>query len=226
MQVTLPSETAGELTLPSGLIVWVQTVNALHREQAAEAADLWASRAARTYRKGGEGYEDLTEQFEDGGIELQCGFLADQGYLDGSYAHEAETKFPGLNEPTRNDGETDDAFDKRVLAFDEAQAATGTKRAKHIEKLYEAAKKTAEGLTAPVRLERCCKAAYVRKRQAAFGSRFILEVLARGVRQAEDHARMVYPSADAVADLPDDVRQALITKYFETDPVRPAEVPI
>ncbi len=225
MQVTLPSRTASEITLPGGLVVWIQTVNALQREAAREAADLYASREARTYRKGGEGWTDLAEQFEDGGIDVQTGFIADAGFLDGTYQRDAEAKHPQIDAPVRNDNETDEAFDKRVLAWESAVGPSQKKRTAHIEAAYNNMKKGATGLLESTRIERCCRIVYERKRREAFSTRFVLEMLARAVRTAEDHAIAVYHSADVVADLPDEIREALMNAYFNNDNVTPAAVP-
>lgn len=226
MQVTLPTKTAGEVTLPGGLKVWVQTVNALHREQARESADLFAAREARPYRKDGEGWHSAREQFEDAGTDMQCSYLADSGYLDGKYQTIAETKFPALEAPTRNENETDDAYDKRVAAYDENCGKMGTKRAKHIETAYETVKRESAELLEETRLDRCCKAVYERKRREAFSTRFILELLLRGVRDADDHRAPYFAAVEILEDLPDETRDALITAYFSLDSVAPSAVPI
>jgi hypothetical protein len=225
MQVTLPTRTAGICELPNGQSVWIQTVNALQREQAREAADLAAAREARPFRRSGEGYRALREQFEECGAELLGGYLADCGYLAGSYQREAEQRFPPAEPPVRDEGEGDDAFDQRVAAWDEQRARAAQQRADHIEQRYEAVKREASALSEAERIERCCREAYELKRREAFGTRFVLELLARAVRNVEDHRRPIYAGSDEVADLADEIRDALLAAYFRCDPVSPAQVP-
>jgi hypothetical protein len=223
--IALPTKTASEVTLPGGLQVWVQTVNALQREQAREAADLAAAREARPFRRGGEGYRALREQFEECGAELLCGYLADCGYLAGSYQREAEQRFPTDEPPVRQEGEEDEAFDGRVALWDERCEQAARRRTDCIEQRYEAVKREAAALMEAERIERCCRAAYELKRREAFGTRFVLELLARAVRHAEDHRRPIYADADEVADLADEIRDALLAAYFRCDPVSPAQIP-
>ena len=231
--ITLPTRTACEATLLDGARVWVQTLNDTQRTDVFECSDFTAAERARRYRKAGTSdYETIIEQLEDGGAEMQAGYLADQGYIDGSYDKAANEKYPDAEQPVRINGESDELFDRRVEEYGNKHAEIGQKRQKFIEAAYEGRKK--QELATPDtagRITRCVTAIYKRKRQEAFTFAFICETLARAVRCIDDHGKLYWLTSDGkpdvakVADLTDAERNHAWNLYINVDKVLPSDIP-
>jgi hypothetical protein len=221
----LPQQTAGETQIGE-ITIWVQTLNESQRSEAFEEADQYAALRIARYRKTDTDlYASIRADFEEQGPEMQAGYLADQGYIDGTYHQAAEALYPTPEPIFRMENEADERFDNRVeegIALREERARL---RDKHIEDSYNARKKAEMKSPAADRVARCMRALYARKRQEAFTRRYMIEVIYRAVRRAEDHARRYYPSVEAVADLDDATRAGLVEFYYSLDTVTPQQVP-
>src|ERR1019366_4036673 len=188
---------------------------------------------AMRYRKPGTpDYEVIMTDLIDGGAEMQAGFLADEGYIDRTYQNAAEGAFPEPEMPVRKEGESDELFDRRAEAFETTMREMGAKRQKFVEEAYDGRLRSErEATDTGDRLQRCITALYQRKRQDAFGKQFVIETLARAVRDEHDHRKLYFIRADgepdtaAVADLDDPTREALSMMYFALDKVTPQQIP-
>src|SRR5579859_2707946 len=109
MDVTLPTRTAGEVTLAGGTRIWLKTLNALQRAEAQSRAELHAVREARPWRRGNEGWQAALEEFAEWSVELQADYLAAAGDLDGTAAEQADRREPEPPRPER-DGPDDVAY--------------------------------------------------------------------------------------------------------------------
>jgi hypothetical protein len=220
-----PTHTAGNVTLPDGRSVWIKTLNGPERDDSRECADFFAAEAVLVYRKGGSRYTALLAEFEDADTAHQCDYLAEAEFMFGDAAQQLAEKYVHPERPERGDKD-DDQYDAALDGWRKDCISLTDKREKAEAAFVKREKDKASNLSEKVRVERCVGAAKRRKRREVFMRRFLMEVLWRAVRTADDHAAKFYESSDAVAELDDDLRDLLTSRYYNHDPVAPTAIPI
>jgi hypothetical protein len=224
VDVTLPTRTAGEVTLSDGTRIWLKTLNALQRAEAQSRAELAAVREARPWRRGNEGWQAALEEFAEWGAERQSDYLAVSGDLDGAFAEQVNRQATEPARPER-DGREDAAYADLLETWEADCERTVCKRLELMAGLRREARERALAMPAAERMEECAQENWRRTYRAMFGTRMMLETLFRAARRPEERGRPHFAGVEEIADLPDVDCERLLNAYLELDCIQPAEIP-
>lgn len=219
-----PRATAGELTLPGGEQVWVQTLNAFHRDEMRPACAAYAQRASARLGANGDMRRVTEDILRDEGADVQVSLLVNWSFANGDVLATLDAELPPLPQPERGDL-TDEAW---LDALDAWTAAVEDREKQRDARSTELRKEQTEffaGMDEAERLERCIAARRSMEFSEAFMRRYKIGTWYRAVRRADNHLQLYFGSEDEVANLPGDAMAAIERRYNELDTVAAAEVP-
>lgn len=220
----VPQRTADTCTLPNGEVVWIQTLNELHKADCDRAARRYAALECKDFAPGGPLRAVALQQVQAMSAEDQAMFLAQELYRTGEMFRALDADFPPIPEPERGEG-TEAAFVNAHKKWRKACDQREVERRAKADTIVKAEVDRCLALQASRRVASCVETYVNREFASVFISRIEVEELYRAVRQMEDHSVRYYRSAEEVYDLDDRTRETLLIKYAEIDGVRAAEVP-
>ena len=217
---SFPSFIGQECTLPDGETVWVQVLNTLQLGAAEEAASLRAAMemAGLTPLMGG-----VRLQFEQGGETAQCEWLAENAAAIARSHAEDAIHVPAA--PIRRPDENETSWTERVQEWQQNMDGMEERRTEYIARERSAAFDHALFMQPDERLERCISEWREARHRRAYALAMVMETLARAVRLVSNRQQCRWPSAAAIADLPDAYRETLAAVYAGLDTVNPAQIP-
>lgn len=219
-----PRRTAGELTLPNGEVVWVQTLGALQRDEVLSDAGQYAQMKCSDIRLGGAMRTAVIAEFKEQPVEDLATYLAAHEYRQGRIRDKVEEKYPDLPDPVRKE-ESEDKWLTVMAEHEKKQKKLEESRKAYEDKLFEEARQTAIALTPKVRLERCV-AAYVGIKYAeVFHRQFLTQQIFHVVRTQEDHRMRYFQSVADVSDLDEATLSVIVDFINNLDSVTGREIP-
>ncbi len=198
-------------------------MNSLQRNTARESADLAAARFMQRYRPGTDGAEYLALQLNS----LETPDLVQMTYdaAKNEAAVRSVLLWPDIPHPIRDAMESDEEFCCRVTSWDRACLELPALREDYAVSQAEEVRCKAFKLKRDALIELCIQYWRSQRYQQEFECQFTLSTLCIAVRDNHDHFKQVWQSTEQVADLDDDEREALVTRYLELDRVTDAMVP-
>ncbi len=208
-----PTKTAGELTLPNGSVVWIQTLNSLHREDCETRANRDASLECVDLAPGGKMRQAVVASVRAKTAEEQADILTSNQFRDGSMAREVNEKFPVLPRPDKIENEDEAGWLGRFQTWESEVAEREKGRFAYEEELWEAERAKALALTAKERVDRCVRSYVSEQWVRAFIRSVRVEQLYRATRRADDHGQRFFTGVEEIEDLDDPSLQALLDFY-------------
>ena len=225
MEAEFPKRTADDCTLPNGVTIWVQTLNAYHRSEADRDANYAAALKMQRFRPKQPLYEYYKTDFEAMPEDALLEFLADAAIASGRVHVEAAMKhfMPVL--PERREQETDPAFVERVTEYEVQVAQVIVDREAYVKNVRDTAFERYRSMKKAERIKECMSALIQTEFAREYAQRSQFEILQRAVRTKDNHLEFYFKSWQEVADLDDDVLAKLTQKYNELDSVKPDTIP-
>lgn len=215
LNAEFPAKTAGECALPNGAVVWVQTLNSLHREDCQVKANKVASLECADLGHGGKMRAAVIASVKNRSADEQASMLAMDAFRDGSMVRLVDEKFPVLPQPEHIEGEDEAGWLERYQAWEASVEERGKARYAYEDELWEAEKAKHAQLTAKERVERCVRSYVSGEWVKAFLRQVRVEQLLRAVRRVDDHRSRYFESVEEIEDLDDPSLQALLDYYDE-----------
>lgn len=221
----IPQRSAGEITLPNGVTVWVKTLNQSQKDEVHEKASNYARVMTKPFRKGGEYHRDLWAEYREMEPEEQAEYLAYRKLAAGEITQEIQRKFEYPNPPEKAENEDDIRFMERKDRWEADCEAIDKKREEELERRVEAEKEAFLKLASRVRVQKCVDAFILQKYIQYYVKRAEFETLLLATRHPEDHSDFYFRNVQEVIDLDDSVMNALSAYYDSLDSVKPEEIP-
>lgn len=221
-EITPPARTADYLKLPSGTVVWIQTLNTLQKQDADKRARRFAQNECRPLLKGGEDHEAVLIEVRGMSPELQAQFIAGESFWP--IREEALTLYPEPKEPEQGEMSPLE-FTEAHVVWEAAVEAAKAIRLGHEAEKFEQACKAALRLSIRERRETALLVYFNQQFIQAYNRRMHFETLWRAVREEDEpHLTRFFESVEALEDA-DDATQAALWEFYEALDVPQPMVP-
>lgn len=203
---------------------WIQTLNKVAKTEVARQANFFAARQVGKIRADKELYYAFRSELEAYTDDEQVEYLVSYYLKSGAPTRIAAQKLPNVPMPERGAQSEEEYVEAVALAMKTNEARTEERR-KMWDDLTGKVREDALKMTRETRTERCMSL-FIQDQYAQFYSeRHAHELIMRCTRQLENHRELYFNNIDDVAALEDDVRDAIIERYYELDSLTYDDVP-
>lgn len=225
-----PVRPEGPHVLPDGTKVWIRTLNETFKQYADDAASLAARIASAPFRKGGNAYPSILNEYKAKSVEEQCSFIAMANMSIGRFDNKAEELHPDPVKPERTKDEDENKFMARMDKYEKEVEKVRDKREEECKRLYDQTIEEVKASSSKVRLEMCMDATVLDVFWKNYHTEYTKYCIYYATRDYDDHDEFYFgddvsKAIRTITDLDDGVRNELAKRYNEIDSVRAKEIP-